>query len=91
MNIIDLLPAVKYIVTKGSDDGTFSKGDHIVRDPADGVIVCQEASGWIDKEYIEDSIKGMEVKIDIEWAKKRADELRDEVLHLDKVYGVLVI
>lgn len=37
---------IRYIVTKGSDDGTFQAGDHIWL-LGDGSVACIEAQGWI--------------------------------------------
>lgn len=56
----------RYIVIKSSDDGTFLKGDHIYLNE-DGSISCLEASGWIDKENVEEATKGMEMGIDKEY------------------------
>lgn len=73
-----------YVVTKASDDGTFEVGDHIT--PCfDGAIGCKEAAGWIDGEDAEKAMRGVEVKVDVEWqARKKARLLAD----LEKLEGL---
>ena len=50
---------VYYIVTKGSDDGTFQRGD-IIQRLEDGAILCRQAHGWIDGKDVPAAAKGME-------------------------------
>lgn len=52
-----------YRVTKGSKDGTFKKGDHVMLEK-DGSIACLEAKGWIDSEDVVSATVGMECRLD---------------------------
>jgi hypothetical protein len=52
-----------YVVTKGSDDGTFEVGDH-VSPLADGGIACKEGQGWIEAHEADEAMGGVEVKVD---------------------------
>lgn len=73
----------RYIVTKGSKDGTFRKGDHIIFFE-NGDVGCVEAEGWIDAEDTEEAMKGMEYEVDEEWMKKRQEYLRKQLELLEK-------
>jgi hypothetical protein len=68
----------RYIVTKGSTDGTFEVGDHISLNP-DGSINCIEAQGWIEADDVASATEGMEVETDLEWYGRRKQKLLDEV------------
>lgn len=65
---------IRYIVTKGSDDGTFEIGDHFVYQ-YDGKIVCYEARGWLN----ERDFPSMEYKIDKDYYNLRKKELEKEI------------
>ena len=71
-----------YVITKASDDGTFTIGDHIVL-CKDGAIECKEAQGWIDASEVASASTGMEVSIDQEWIERRKQKLREELAELD--------
>lgn len=58
-----MLPHIRYVVTKASDDGTFQIGDHIMLDE-NGDVYCREAGGWIDAEDVPDATQGMEYTVD---------------------------
>lgn len=79
---------IRYVVTKGSDDGTFSPGDHISL-AEDGSITCQEAFGWINACDVAAAIKGMEAEIDWEWVESMKKKLRDQLAILDDLPGIL--
>lgn len=66
-------PGMRYIVTKASDDGTFQVGDHILIEQ-DGSISCQEAHGWVEKEYIQEAMQGIEYEPDRAWAKQQIEK-----------------
>ena len=68
----------RYVVTRGSDDGTFEIGDHVLLD-GDGALNCVEAMGWIDSEDVPDATAGMEVIIDKEWIELRKRALQKEL------------
>ena len=72
---------LRYVVTKESDDGTFSVGDHIWM-CVNGDVASQEAHGWIDKADIEEATRGMEVEVDSEWAERRRKKLLQELAEL---------
>lgn len=72
----------RYIVTKGSDDGTFEVGDHIIRQVG-GSILCVDARGWIDAEYVYEATQGMEIEVDQEWIERRRKQLLKELETLD--------
>lgn len=73
-----------YVVTKGSDDGTFEVGDH-VSPLADGGIACKEGQGWIEAHEADEAMGGVEVKVDAEWlARKKARLIAD----LEKLEGL---
>jgi hypothetical protein len=71
---------VRYIVTKGSDDGTLDVGDHIwlERD----LIHCREAQGWIAPEDTAEAMQGVEVMIDDQWYKSHISKLTKELERL---------
>lgn len=75
--------AERRIVTKGSDDGTFKKGDHIIL-YENGDIGCIEAKGWIPAEEVPSTIIGMEHEIDVEFLEKRKEKLLNELNSLKK-------
>ncbi len=71
---------VRYVVTKGSDDGTLDVGDHIwlERD----LIHCREAQGWIAPEDTAEAMQGVEVMIDDQWYKSHISKLTKELERL---------
>ena len=73
-----------YVVTKGSDDGTFEVGDHISL-CVDGAIACKEAQGWIDAKDAADAMRGVEVIVDSEWILTRRSRL---LADLEKLEGL---
>lgn len=73
-----LMPFIRHIVTKGSDDGTFEVGDHIIFNK-DGSISCVEAKGWIEKEDVPAASAGMNSEPDREWLQRRKDRLIAEL------------
>ena len=79
---MSLQPGIWYVVTKGSNCGTFEKGDRICLLPDGAILVHGE--GWIDPEYVFDSVKGMEVEVDKQSLAKRREELERELKALNK-------
>lgn len=67
-------PGIRYIVTKGSDDGTFQKGDHIWL-VSDGTVSCMEAQGWVEEEHVQEAMVGMECEPDRAWAQRQLEAL----------------
>lgn len=66
-------PGIRYIVTKGSDDGTFQACDHIWVNQ-DGSVSCREAMGWIDAEHVQEAMAGVEYEPDRAWAQRKLEE-----------------
>lgn len=66
-------PGIRYIVTKGSADGTFQAGDHIWLD-SDGTVSCREAQGWIEAEHVPEAMAGVEYEPDRAWAQRKLEE-----------------
>ncbi len=65
-------PGMRYIVTKGSADGTFQVGDHISLHK-NGDVSCIEAQGWIAAEYVSAAMAGVEYEPDRAWAKRQLE------------------
>lgn len=61
---------IRYIVTKGSDDGTFQAGDHIWL-LGDGSVACIEAQGWIPDQDVQQAMTGVAYEIDRAWAQRK--------------------
>ena len=74
---VELQPGIWYVVTKGSNCGTFISGDKI-RLLDDGCILCDH-QGWIESEDVFDAVKGMEVQVDKQSLAKRREELEREL------------
>jgi hypothetical protein len=65
----------RYMVTKPSNDGTFSLGDHIYLEN-DGSISCLEARAWIVVEDVAEATEGMEIEVEgrLNIRKQRRDK-----------------
>jgi len=70
-----------YVVIRGSKDKEFVAGDHVML-RADGSFACREMPGWILAEDVPAATRGMEVKLDLEWIKKRRAELESALASL---------
>ena len=77
-------PNKRYIVTVGSYDGTFIKGDRIQLQQ-DGSITCIEAAGWIDAEHVPEAIKGIEYELDVAFYKKQNEKLQQLIIDNNKI------
>ncbi len=75
-------PGIRYLVTRGSDDGTFRAGDHLYL-CADGAIGCVEAQGWIDAADVPEATAGMEYEPDRVWIARRAARLREVAAEME--------
>lgn len=80
-------PNITYIVTKGSDDKTFLKGDHI-KLIADGIVVCSKAKGFLLKEEFEQYKKEINIVIDESYIKKIIDRNEKKIKKLKKEIGL---
>ena len=74
----------RYIVTKGSDDGTFEEGDHIMLHK-DGSIICKEAQGWIDKDDVEEAMKGVDYQVDWEYYEHLYKQHKETLEELENI------
>lgn len=63
---------MRYIVTKGSSEGTFQVGDHISLNK-NGAVSCIEAQGWIEAVYVSAAMAGVEYEPDRAWAKRQLE------------------
>ena len=73
-----MTPGIRYIVTRGSDDGTLEVGDHVELCD-DGTIECREAQGWVSKEDAAAALAGVVVEVDHAWYAARGAELLAEL------------
>lgn len=73
-----------YIVTKGSDDTTFRKGDK-VRIDKNKCLICINEGGWIEPDNIFKATKGWKIKLDVKWIENRKAQLEDELLWLESL------
>jgi len=74
----------RFVVTKGSNDGTFREGDHITLYPG-GDIGCREAGGWINAQDAEKALEGVDMIPDPEWIQALKEEA-ERYKELLKVY-----
>jgi len=72
---------VRYVVTTPSKYGEFEVGDSITLTD-DGAIINWAANGWIEPEYLSQSVTGITVEIDLDWVKKKQAELQKELSFL---------
>ena len=77
----DLVPGVRYVVTRGSDDETFRVGDRIFVD-TDGDIVCKESGGWICEADAKAATRGLRAVINEEWAARQRADLERQLADL---------
>lgn len=74
MSINKMQTNIRYLVTKGSNDGTFEVGD-IIKLESNGDILCYQARGWITAEDVAEAVKGMEFEVH----KEHYDTLRKKL------------
>lgn len=65
MNFYDMKVDIPYIVTKASDDESFSIGDRIVLWNDESLLNRDSPIGWLEPEDISETIIGMECKVDV--------------------------
>lgn len=75
---------VRYIVTKGSDDGTLMIGEHVWLDNG-GCLQSREGQGWIDPENVAEVLIGVEVAIDREWLAACTRKMIREIAELRRL------
>lgn len=77
---------MRYIVKKGSADGTLQTGDQIWLD-SDGTVSCRQALGWIEKEDVPEAMAGVEYEPDRAWAQRQIAKALAEAERIAKEYG----
>lgn len=85
----------RYIVTKASNDGTFTVGDQVWL-LEDGAIMCKIAArpkalvshGWIDPHEVPAATEGWEIEVDKNWLNARLTKLCAEIAELEGVANV---
>ena len=80
----ELKKGLRYIVTRGSDDGTLLDGDRIQMD-IDGALLCAEANGFIPPEEAEEALQGAVLEIDKEWLEKEKQKAMDLLTKLESL------
>lgn len=73
--------ALWYVVVRKSVNGEFVAGDRIMM-RSDGSIVCRDTPGWMRSEDVPEATRGMEIKLDLDWIKKRRAKLASELASL---------
>ena len=81
---MNLKSNIRYIATKRGDDGTIIKGD-ILRLAKDGSLVNINANGWIDAEDVEEAMRGVEAKVDIDWYQNQRNALRKQIEEIEQL------
>lgn len=79
-------PGVRYIVTKGSTDGTFQTGDQIWLD-GDGTVSCRQALGWIEAADVAEAMAGVEYEPDRAWAQRQIAKALAEAERIKQEYA----
>lgn len=77
----------RYIVTKASNDGTFTVGDQVWL-LEDGSIMSRQMEGWIDPHEVPAATKGWKIEVDKNWRDACIAKLRAEVAELEGVADV---
>ena len=80
----ELKTGLRYIVTRGSDDGTLLDGDRIQMD-IDGALLCAEAKGFIPPEEAAEALQGAVLEIDKEWLEKEKQKAMDLLTKLESL------
>lgn len=84
-----MVPDVRYIVKRASDDGTFKRLDKVTRHhDGDVRLVAGGFYGVIASDRAAKATKGMRVIVDSVWAHNRIQDLRCEIERLESAYGV---
>ena len=80
---MSLQPGIWYVVTKGSNCGTFCVGDKI-KLLDDGCIITALGQGWLDRDDVPGATESMEVELDKQWITNRRKRLERELKALNK-------
>lgn len=82
MNPSEMRVGIHYVVTQGSEDGTFEVGDDIYL-CMDGAIVCTQGGGWIAADEVPEAMRGVQIAIDQEWVERRRAKLQEQLRELE--------
>lgn len=77
----------RYIVTKASNDGTFTVGDQVWL-VDDGSVMSRQMEGWIDPPEVPAATEGWKIEVDENWLNARIAKLRAEIAKLERVANV---
>ena len=78
---MNLQKGIWYVVTKGSNCGTFRSGDRISL-LHDGAIMV-DGQGWLDRDDVPGAIAGMKAELDKRWLAKKRERLERELKALN--------
>lgn len=81
---MELLPKVRYVVTKSGKDGTLKEGD-IIKLEEDGILICVDEKGWLEPDEIPSAIEGIETKIDVEYYNRMKEHLLVMLERVDEI------
>ena len=77
-----LKTGLRYIVTRGSDDGTLREGDRITM-AEDGSMGNLDAMGFLPPEEVEEALQGAVLEIDKNWLEKEKKKAMDLLTKLE--------
>ena len=78
LTVADMIPGVRYIVTRKSKNNEFIKDDSIWMDNI-GRLHNASISGWMERDDVPESTKGMNMIIDRHFYIEKIKYLRDEL------------
>jgi hypothetical protein len=82
MTFAEMKTGVPYIVTRGSDDGSFEVGDQITL-MKDGSLSNLQADGWLEPAEVAEAIAGMECEADSARIQRRKESLLRQIAALE--------
>jgi hypothetical protein len=93
MKMSDMKAGVHYVVTKGTKDKAFKKGDNVELCGLTKDILNKQAGGWMDSSDLKESgyLDVVEVDIDINYLekkiKRKKEQLEKEIVLLNSLLG----
>ena len=87
MKIREMKAGIHYVVTKGTKDRAFKKGDKVELCGLTKDILNKQAGGWMNSSDLEDSgyIDTVCVDVDKEWYRNRKKILLEELALLESI------
>jgi hypothetical protein len=81
---------IHYIVTKGTKDKAFKKGDKVELCGLTKDVLNKQAGGWMDSYDLEESgyLDKVYVEVDKIWYKNRKEILQEELALLKSIKGL---